>query len=490
MTNRLPKVFDSDSTFNYNDISQNQEGINDFHYYEPKASNRFNNDVQFNDPFANVKQSNAFKQVSTPKIDINVGEFGKPNAYFASGGSTVRSSKVRDDLVSLVGTKANRRIAFLPELITKKGAAAWVANHHANEGWTVDDADADNDDINDITVYDSKGNVYAINGHVIKQSKMATLQPYYERYPTKKARKGAREAGITPQYYLTTQITGGEKPIDMSKPFTIEYNDPNYKSNSALYQNLQLQHRTPHIPKNRSPYMLFSKFITKPVFDAFKDYLAKSQAYKQFVEVKDGKVSIKDETKYQLPSPSHIWFTAWAYDTYVKVPIVAKLVETPGLIQNFRRMIFDKYQSMMIRKNAGFAVNMANLDKLQLLYNAIEQNDFSHDSVIEAMKDIISLSAGFKAQVKEIISNMIGSDENRQNVCNNLYSQLIQALKTKQKLMTPKQVMRTKDGYVQDVDAYEDAYEEEYDNWRKAHNPRYQQEEDETEIPSGSPNKK
>ena len=492
--NELPKIFDDDdddqnvSFFGHEGtLSQFQEENKPSRVqYVPKAANLVK-DAKITNPY----QQYMPQQVQAGDDDITglIGEIPQQSKLFSSK-SRDQTNSLKQKLVDLVGTSGNRRIGFSPQLITKTGAEAWVANNHPNEGWYVNQDDLDNDNINDITIYDSKGNIYALNGHTLKPSNLASLNPFYSQFPTKELRKQARAEGWTPNKFAVRYVAGEEKDFDINNPYEVKYKD-DYE-NSALYRNLKAQHRLPHIPKTRSPYQLFTQFIVKPVFDAYKSFMLKDKRFKQFVEKStDGKIKIKDTTKYQLPTPSILWFAAWAYAEYIKIPIIESLLSTPGIVKELKKTLRDKLRLMEEKVQGHYYVNFNKLAKLRSLIKNID--DIKTYDDLNTLKEYITSSSGYKEQSKNIVKKLL-NDENRPKAINNLFKVVIEALQSNKKLWTEEQEAKVS-GKTADVSDYKEDKQLMTDyrgyqltnkqfrnDWYKQHSPRFGHNEEDEDI--------
>ena len=73
---------------------------------------------------------------------------------------------------------------------TKAGAVKWVKRNRPGKNWEVIEADITGpngkpDGMEEVVVYDGRGNVKIVNGYALAASKFPWRAAYYNRYPTK-----------------------------------------------------------------------------------------------------------------------------------------------------------------------------------------------------------------------------------------------------------------------------------------------------------------
>ena len=416
----------------------------------PKSISLKLDNVDFSNPYEDVQFSQ--DRLPTKATNDNFDSFEVPGIQsisFAEGRKQANKAYM-DDLLNLVGSKHNRKIKFSPQLATKNGAEWWKDNYHPD--YTISDQDLDNDGIKEILIKDGNNDIYAVNGYRLGKGNLSLIQPYYEAYPDKDSRRAAREQGITPRSLAIGRLTKGQKKIDINNPYKIEYVNSAYKE-SPEYQRMKAAKTLPIIPTKRSAYQVFTTLIVKPVWDAFKQALASdNQLREQYMNTKtiNGKTtySIKDNKKYDLPSPSMAWFAAYAYATHVKDVILQKIANDERIAKDLIAQVLSVVGNLEYRKSMRLPYNKT---KYQLYKTAVEKynqnpNDFSNNiELLQASMEEFFKSSTFKNLAKERVQSFIQPD-NRGKVVNALFSELINALSNGDKLYSREQRQRLANG--------------------------------------------
>ena len=348
-------------------------------------------------------------------------------------------------LLPIIGTNGGKKIKFTPALTTKNGAEYWVNQYHPD--WNVIVEDLDGDDIDDVVIKDTDNDIYSINGYHTGKNNLSLIQPYYDAFPSREDRRAARQKGITPRTYAIKSLTKGQKPFDINKPYKIEYVDEKYKE-TPRYKKMKEAKTLPIIPTKRSAYQVFTTLIIKPVWNAFKQYLRQSETYKNFITVKviDGQATygIKDALKYNLPSPSMLWFSAYAYEKYVKLYLLQHIVgdkNNPAIAEALKEKVEVVAKSLKNRKKLNMPYNKT---KFALYSTAIDNKNnksISDDKNFELQKAVMLefyASQGFKNESKSRVSEFI-NETNRPKIIQALFNELITALTNEDKLLSLEQ---------------------------------------------------
>ena len=271
-----------------------------------------------------------------------------------------------------------------------------------------------------------------MNGYTVRKSDMGSRQPYYNQFPTRDERKQAREEGITMSNFGALKYK--PKKIDKNDPFNITYEIDPYDDPTYLKQ--LLTHRAPRVPTTRSPYQVFTGFISKSIWDNFKFWLGNPDNKKVFNEYMKN-TGTKEEPKYEfvnlkqarlyLAAEDMLSYSAYAYEKYVKDPVFSKSFNNDAIFQK----ALSKIQLQHANAVAKYEANQSesNLKKLTK-YNEIlsDQTKLANEIV-----SIITKSAAFKEACENLVKQMI-SDENRRNFLNTLFKELTDAQYKNEKL--------------------------------------------------------
>ena len=400
-------------------------------------------DIRFDDPYEDVQYTDLPSKTTNDNFDsFQVPDF--KSVDFGSRGS--RNNKLyMTNLLNLVGSSHNKKIKYSPQLTTKNGAQWWIDNYHPE--YKVVTEDKDNDGIDEVVVKDADGNLYAINGYRLGKSNLSLIQPYYDAFPDKDSRRAAREKGITPRSLAIGKLTKGQKKINLKNPYEIEYVNSDYKE-TPEYERMKAAKTLPIIPTKRSAYQVFTTLIVKPVWEAFKQALVSNEQLRnQFISTKvvDGKesFSIKDNKKYDLPSPSMVWFSAFAYEKYVKNAILHIISGNESIANKLIEQVRTVLKNLEYRLSMGMSYNKT---KYRLYKTAMENVENKvplnqNTELIQASMQEFFKSATFKNLAKARVKEFIQPD-NRSKVINALYSELINAMNNNTKLYSRDQAQR------------------------------------------------
>ena len=365
-----------------------------------------------------------------PKLGKKKATFTQPEAYDSLARKVERTKlsykRPKEDyiqnVIKLVGSKANKDITRNNELVSVNGANMWLEKHHPDQGWYIEEQDEDGDGIPEVSVMQPDRSTYSINGYVIKKSDMGSRQPYYNAFPTKAERKQARENGITMSNFGALRF--GPKPLDINDPFNVQYQKNPY--DDPMYLKQLITHRAPHVPQTRTPYQVFTGLISKSIWENFKQWLSnKENTYMTYMEnigtesePKWEFVNHKEAKKY-LAAEDMISYSAYAYEKEVKNEVF-KIFDKPEIYQK----AFGKLQLKLANARAKVEVNPSEKNKQSLakilkIFN--NETDLSNEIV-----KVITNSEAFKEACENRVKQII-SPENRPIILNKLFAKLVEA---------------------------------------------------------------
>ena len=409
-SNRKPKPINVYDIHDYlNPYGEYKSGANIINQLNPSASKSY--------AFAEEDKRKSFNR----KVPVSRG-FSKPKKEKLDYTNT---------LVGLVGSKANKDIVRNDALLSSAGASIWIDKNHKDEGWYVEKQDEDNDGIPEVMVYRPDGTIYSMNGYHLKRSDMGTRQPYYEQFPTREERQQAREDGITMNRFAAMKY--GPKPIDVKNPYEIEYEKNPYDDPAYLRQ--LLSHRAPRIPATRSAYQVFTMFITKSLWEGYKEWLAGNNGDSAVVfTVNKGtksapKYEFKDykSDKPYLAAEDMLSYGAYLYEKYIKNPAL-ELFDSEDLIRKAASLLQLRLAKAKIAYEANpTETNTKRYNKINIIMN-------NEELLAAEIVKIVSESEGVKEACENRVSQVI-KDDNRRVFLNQLFKELIQAQTNNNKLI-------------------------------------------------------
>lgn len=150
------------------------------------------------------------------------------------------------------------------------GAKQWVEDH-GEDRYEAQETDINGDNIPDIVVQrkNEKGelipNDYVIvNGYTTADSTFPYRRAYYTEYPTKEARKEAKELGLDYRGFINSMYNPQYDEYGMKIQGFANQQGKEFarQAKAAGYKVI--------MPHNRSPYQAFTAQIIKPIYDVFK----------------------------------------------------------------------------------------------------------------------------------------------------------------------------------------------------------------------------
>ena len=175
-----------------------------------------------------------------------------------------------NELTDIVLTM-NQDIKQIKDAQSLAGAQAWVQKH-GPELYHVEDVDINGDNIPDIIVKNKDNIPVIVNGYTTCDSTYPYRYAYYTEYPTREARKAARELGDT----FRERIKGMYNPQYDEYGMKIQRDkqgNPMFTNSEGLLfeQKMKNSGYTKIMrPKDKTPYQAFVKCIVKPIYDAVK----------------------------------------------------------------------------------------------------------------------------------------------------------------------------------------------------------------------------
>ena len=157
------------------------------------------------------------------------------------------------ELADIVGSKAKYDISRANWASTPESANKYFIEKN-KKGWSVKEEDYDNDNTNEIVVYDNEGNPRYLNGYGITKSMLDKRQEYYRNHPSSDDR--------------------------MKRTMSEWVNDIKLKEDGTLAFSNNVKNRNPKkVPKLKD---LFQQFVITPYLELSKDIKYVNMIREQF----------------------------------------------------------------------------------------------------------------------------------------------------------------------------------------------------------------
>jgi hypothetical protein len=151
-------------------------------------------------------------------------------------------------------------IHLIKDAQSAEGAQKWIDRRGLEDHLVVDDRDIDGDNVPDIIVRrKADGSPYIVKGYTTKPSDYPIRQPFFERYPTAKDRKGHSLTDFTANKYIQGYTEGGFRRV-LDPAALRQVNLSNVKGYSIKAPKTKL-----------TVTQVFKTFLMKPAMAAIKE---------------------------------------------------------------------------------------------------------------------------------------------------------------------------------------------------------------------------
>ena len=248
-----------------------------------------------------------------------------------------------------------------------RGANEWAAKHsNSRRQYKVEEEDLDNDGIQDVLVYDTDGNLVIVNGYTIRKSDY----PYRRMFGD--LPEAVRKEHGNYRNYLKTIY--GPTYDDRTGEITKWKQDP---KQDERYRRLVERDFKTYIPRDRSPYQVFTDQVVKPLVHNI--LTAEPEIFSYQVYNTNGEVT----TKYP---PVLIAVTADAWNYAVIKPIIEHMTNEripDNITSDALKALFNREDIVKFKKSKEFR------RRVKLLVGSYVNMDKSVEDLIEKVMNRI-----------------------------------------------------------------------------------------------------
>ena len=370
----------------------NTNSINKFIERMRNPEITFENNPENNNDNLNFLPLNKVSEMAEPDFSLGYNqEYGNVNVPITAQGNA-RGRVGMDDLFQFVASKNHqdivRRNNFMPGQFQ-----IWNANPKGgNNKYYGADEDIDHDGVPEFVVRrgDANGPKVAVNGYTTKLSDWVVRKPFYEKYPSRKDRKGKNIKNYVNEEYFQPVYAANQ--MDITGYNGINPKDLHYEGRYNI-----------HLSTERSPYRALCALLVNPVVK--QALLAESGN-----NAEDAKQLRKQVQAALGGTILETYVASSVYDEMIRKPLLQKLQQTG----DYDRLKAN-YVANKLAKNREYNANALNDPKTKeyddfiksILNRAAVKKSIKSYTATIITEHLDELKASLLTQVRALIDQFI-----------------------------------------------------------------------------------